>query len=303
MRGGARLIVTADDFGADVSVNEAVEFAHRQGILTAASLMVAGAAAADAVRRARAMPRLGVGLHIVLADGAPILPPAQVSRLVGPDGRFPVDMLATALKIAFDPRARAQMRAEVAAQFAAFAATGLAVDHVNAHKHFHLHPMIAGAIVAEGRKHGLAAIRVPAETAPRSLGGRAMAWWARRLARRWRAQGLATNDAVIGLAQSGAFDTAAMVAALEGLKLYGDDALVEIYTHPASADHWPGSAPGYRYRAEMAALIDPRVCVALKASGVVSGRFADFAPVSAPVDALPLSGPREASAARAARAA
>ena len=66
------LIVTADDFGAALAVNEAVEIAHTQGILTAASLMVGGEAADDAVERARRLPGLGVGLHVVLADGRPV---------------------------------------------------------------------------------------------------------------------------------------------------------------------------------------------------------------------------------------
>ena len=66
------MILTADDFGAAVEVNEAVERAHRHGVLTAASLMVAGAAAHDAVARARNMESLRVGLHVVLVDGKPI---------------------------------------------------------------------------------------------------------------------------------------------------------------------------------------------------------------------------------------
>jgi hopanoid biosynthesis associated protein HpnK len=127
-------------------VNEAVERAHVDGILTAASLMVAGEGAADAVERAKRLPNLGVGLHVVLVDGRPMLPPEQIPALVGPDGWFQPDMVKTAFAIAFNPAARAQMRAEVAAQFAAFAATGLPLDHVNAHKHFHMHPMITSAI-------------------------------------------------------------------------------------------------------------------------------------------------------------
>ena len=87
-----RLIVTADDFGASLAVNEAVEQAHREGILTAASLMVAGDAAADAVARARAMPSLGVGLHLVLVEGRPVLPPESIPALVDQTGRFRCDM-------------------------------------------------------------------------------------------------------------------------------------------------------------------------------------------------------------------
>jgi len=63
------LIVTADDFGLHESINEAVEQASRAGALNAASLMVTARATKDAVRRARLLPNLRVGLHVVLADG------------------------------------------------------------------------------------------------------------------------------------------------------------------------------------------------------------------------------------------
>jgi len=83
-----RLIVCADDFGRDLAVNEAVEIAHRDGILSTASLMVAAPEAADAVQRARRLPGLRVGLHLVLVDGAAVLPPGDIAGLVAPDGRF-----------------------------------------------------------------------------------------------------------------------------------------------------------------------------------------------------------------------
>ena len=86
------LIVTADDFGAAREVNDAVLDAHQNGILTAASLMVAAPAAADAVARAHATPSLRVGLHLVLVDGKPLLPVAQVPALVDGHGNFRNDM-------------------------------------------------------------------------------------------------------------------------------------------------------------------------------------------------------------------
>src|SRR5262249_34360056 len=138
-----RLIVTADDFGLAEEVNEAVEIAHRNGILSAASLMVASPAAADAVRRARALPSLRIGLHVVLVEARPALPPEQVPDLVGTDGSFRPDMARLGFDIAMKPAVRRQMAAEIMAQFEAYRATGLSLDHVNAHKHFHLHPMIA----------------------------------------------------------------------------------------------------------------------------------------------------------------
>ena len=147
-----RLILTADDFGAAVQVNEAVETAHTEGVLTAASLMVGGGALADAVSRARRLPRLRTGLHVVLVEGGPVLPSSELPDLVGRDGLFRRDMVACAVDIFFRPAARRQLLVEVAAQFEAYAATGLALDHVNTHKHFHLHPTIVGAILRVGRR-------------------------------------------------------------------------------------------------------------------------------------------------------
>ena len=125
------------------------------GILTAASLMVSGAAAADAVRRARAMPSLRVGLHLVLVEGKPVLPAAAVPDLVDASGNFRTDMARAGAAMFFLPKVRRQLEAEIEAQFAAFDATGLTLDHVNAHKHFHLHPTIAALIVKLGKTHGV----------------------------------------------------------------------------------------------------------------------------------------------------
>jgi hopanoid biosynthesis associated protein HpnK len=266
MRG---LIVTADDFGAAVEINEAVERAHVDGILTAASLMVSGSAARDAAERARRLPGLGVGLHIVLADGHPTLPPERISTLVGPDGRFHDSMLRTALAIAASPAARRQLAAEIEAQFEAFAATGLPLDHVNTHKHFHLHPLIASAILRIGPRYGMKAMRVPYERG----GTRPLRWWAAQLRRRLRKDGLTVNDRLIGLAWTGAMDSRRMCEAVSGRI----DGIVEIYCHPATSDTWPGHAPGYRYRDELAALIDPVVVRILAERNIPRGSFAHFA--------------------------
>ena len=262
------LIVTADDFGASLAVNEGVERAHRDGILTAASLMVAGDAAADAVARARGMAALGVGLHLVLVEGRPALPPERLPALVDTDGLFRRDMVRLAVRIFADPAARRQLAAEVEAQFAAFAATGLRLDHVNAHKHFHLHPTIAAPVLRVGRRHGMTAIRAPLERGNRSV----EAWWARALQRRMRRQGLLVPDQVVGLAWTGAFTPERMRAALAALP----PGLTELYTHPATADAWPGSAPGYRYRAELAALTDGLAKDIILGESIPHGDFGTF---------------------------
>lgn len=277
------LIVTADDFGADGAVNQAVEQAHRDGVLTAASLMVSGAAASDAVGRARRMPSLGVGLHLVLTDGRPTLPPDEVSRLVDSSGRFRADMVRSAIGITLQPAARRQLANEIEAQFAAFAATGLPLDHVNAHKHFHLHPVIASLVLRIGERYGMRAARAPVE--PRAVlamaepGARARRDpaipWARIVARRFRRAGVIVPDQVFGLAWSGAMDT----GRLSGLLAALPDGVSEIYTHPAVADAWPGHAQGYRYVDELVALTNVRE--AIRDHGIALARFGDL-PATAP---------------------
>lgn len=273
-----RLIVTADDFGASAEVNEAVERAHRDGILTAASLMVAGDAVDDAVTRARAMPALGVGLHVVLVEGRPVLPPELIPALVDTDGRFRTDMARAGVAIFASPAARRQLAAEIGAQFAAFAATGLPLDHVNAHKHFHLHPTITGAILKAGRRHGMRSARAPVE--PRGpleavdgtrAGPRIETAWARLVRARMRRAGILVPDQVFGLAWSGAMTADRVRGLLERLP----DGLTEIYTHPAT-DTYPGAAPGYDYRGELAALTDPLAKAVITRDSVALGRFTDF---------------------------
>jgi len=273
-----RLIVTSDDFGIAIAVNDAVEQAHREGILTAASLMVAGDAAEDAVARAKTMPKLGVGLHLVLVEGRPTLPPEQVPDLVDTTGHFRTDMVRAGITIFAKPAARRQLAAEVEAQFAAFAATGLELDHVNAHKHFHLHPTIASAILRTGKRYGMKSVRAPIE--PRDVlakiepthGVDIARAWALLVRRRMRAAGMIVPDQVFGLAWSGALDT----ARLQGLIANLPDGLTEIYAHPATDDLYPGHAPGYAYRAELAALTDPLAREAISRERITRGSFKDF---------------------------
>ena len=113
------LIVTADDFGLHPAVNEAVEQASRAGILTAASLMVAAPAAADAVRRARELPGLRVGLHVVLADGRAMLAPDLIPDVADRAGRMNSRMFVNGVRFFAFPGIRRQLEAEIRAQFAA----------------------------------------------------------------------------------------------------------------------------------------------------------------------------------------
>lgn len=270
-----RLIVTADDFGLTPSVNEAVEEGHRRGILTAASLMVTGDAAADAVVRAKRLPKLGVGLHLVLVDGVPVLPPEQIPDLVGRDGRFSPNVFTQGLRIFCLPAARRQLAAEIRAQLAAFRATGLALDHVNAHHHFHLHPTIRQTLLRLAPEFAIRAVRLPLE--PPGASGRPWAWLtgamesrhAKRLRQQLERAGLAHNDWIFGLADTGAMTAERVRHYLEALP----DGVSEIYFHPATArpSVWP---PTYRCDDEAAALIDPEAQAIVTRRGIALMPFA-----------------------------
>jgi hopanoid biosynthesis associated protein HpnK len=274
------LIITADDFGAAPEVNEAVERAHRDGVLSAASLMVSGRAAADAVARAKALPSLKVGLHLVLVEGRPVLPPASVPDLVDGHGFFRTDMARAGAAMFLRPKVGAQLAREIEAQFAAFAATGLVLDHVNAHKHFHLHPTIAALMLKTGQAYGARGARVPLE--PQQVLAKIEAYrpsavtvltrpFARGLKRRFVRAGMAAPDQVFGLAWSGAMHT----GRLKGLITHLPEGISEIYLHPALCAY-PGSAPGYAYGAELAALLDPEVKRLIGQGNIRIGGYGDF---------------------------
>jgi len=82
---------------------------------------------------------------------------------VNSQGFFRTDMAHMGVDMFLRPKVRRQLAAEIAAQFEAFRASGLRLDHVNAHKHFHLHPTVAGQIIEIGRRFGMSAARVPME--------------------------------------------------------------------------------------------------------------------------------------------
>jgi len=266
------LIVTADDFGLHVAVNRAVEQAAREGVLTAASLMVGAPAAADAVQRARDLPGLAVGLHLVLADGWSVLPQRSIPALVDAQGRFGNNMVRDGVRFFALPAVRRQLEAEIRAQFQAFADTGLPLDHVNAHKHFHLHPTLLDMLLRIGGEFGVPAVRLPREPAG-SIAAGLLSPWLAIMRRRLRAARVAHNDYVFGMSGSGSMDEARLLEILASLP----DGVTEIYLHPAEKSGITASMSGYRHTDELAALLSPRVRAAITACGAVTGTFRQLA--------------------------
>ncbi len=270
------LIICADDFGRDPAVNEAVEEAFRHGVLTCASLMVGAPATADAIARAQRLPGLKVGLHLVLVDGEPLLPAQELRRLCRGGGIFDANMLRAGLRYSFVPGIGREIAAEIDAQFRAFAASGLALDHVNFHKHMHLHPRVAHLAVRIGRGFGMRAMRLPAE--PRGVLRRAFPRErpplvpyrpaVSALRRRLRRAGLAISDQVFGIAWSGRMIEERLLALLPHLP----DGVSEIYCHPATGDTIPGTRP----QEELRALTSPRVRRLIEKLGLRLVSYADL---------------------------
>ncbi|GJH12155.1 hopanoid biosynthesis-associated protein HpnK [Caballeronia novacaledonica] len=265
MRG---IIVTADDFGLHERVNHAVARAHREGVLTCASLMVGANAAHHAVKIARDLPTLRVGLHLVLTDGAATLPRWSIPDLVDARGSFEGSMFENGVRFFFLQRVRRQLAIEIYAQFKAFAATGLELDHVNVHKHFHLHPTILALILEIGPQFGMRAMRLPREM----HGSLLLRPWVALMQKRLDDAGIAHNDWVAGIAATGRMDEAALLAALAKPR----EGVLEIYSHPATegAPLTP-SMHDYRHADELAALCSPRVAHAIESTGAMHGGFAD----------------------------
>jgi hopanoid biosynthesis associated protein HpnK len=182
---------------------------------------------------------------------------------------------------------RRQLEDEIRAQFAAFAATGLSFDHVNAQCHMHLHPTVFGIILNVAREYGLPPMRVPYE--PFAASWRAahdarglrlanaflLAPWLALMKARLRAAGVPYNDRVFGLGDSGRMTPERVVALLDQLQ----PGVTEIFFHPATG-HWTGISAGlrsYRHADELAALTNGDVARALHAPGVETIAFSDLA--------------------------
>lgn len=269
-----KLIITADDFGLSLPINEAVEQAHTQGILNTASLMVGEIAAKDAVARAKRLPSLNIGLHITLVCGKPVLPAQQIPDLVGAEGRFSCDLVRRGFSFFFRPRVRRQLAAEIRAQFEAFQATGLALDHVNAHHHMHLHPTVMGLILKIGANYGLPAVRLPYEPLNdgNDLGQGARLErlvttpWIALMRRRLRRAGVRFNDYIFGLQDTGHMNRSRVLSLLATLP----PGVSELFFHPATGP-WEGineDSESDEYQAELDALIDPDVVSTIRRTEV-----------------------------------
>jgi hopanoid biosynthesis associated protein HpnK len=155
-----RLIINADDFGFTPGVNRAIVEAHTLGIVTSSTLMANGPAFGEATQMAMASPALSVGCHIVLIDGEPVLDSSLLSTIT--DSRRFRDGLKTFAASAFTRRMNAgEIESEARAQIQKIQSAGIAVSHVDTHKHTHIFPQILKPLLRAARDCGVRALRNP----------------------------------------------------------------------------------------------------------------------------------------------
>lgn len=270
------LIINGDDFGYSEAVNRAILRAHRDGVLTSASLMVNERAAAQAVELATANPGLAVGLHLVLVLGRAALPHAEIPHITDRAGNFTNSSFHAGIKYYFSAAARRELRREMRAQFERFASTGLPFSHVDGHTHLHQHPVIFDELIRLCEEFGVRRVRVVKGEMRLSLAldrrhlpiklvwgtvfnllGR---WCENRLAGR----GFLQPQKVYGLLQSGDMNEDYLLGLIE--RMQGQS--IEIYAHPLALDADEASKrenPGGAR--ELQAMVSNRVRQAIEAAG------------------------------------
>jgi len=239
-----RLIVNADDFGLTSGVNRAIVSLHRAGVLTSATLMARAGATEEAVELARATPSLGVGCHVVLVDGEPVLPARAIRSLVDRrTGRFHPTLGAFLQRLLTGRIRREEIEAEAAAQMALLQSKGVSLTHIDTHKHTHIFPGVLSPVLEAARAAGIFAVRNPFEpvwslraTPGAPLIRRLEVSLLRRLEPAFRRivarEGFATPDGALGVLATGTLDAATIGSLLEKLPP-GD---WELVTHPGAND-------------------------------------------------------------------
>jgi len=288
-----QLVINADDLGICRGVNEAVIQAHREGVLTSASLMATGAAFDHAVEHvAGDNPELGIGAHVCLTSGRSVLPPRNVPDLVGSEGMFRHGFVSL-LRLLRKPSAGVleQVEQEVTAQLEKIRRAGIVIDHVNSHRHVHMIPQLFEIVCRQAERYGRPAIRMsnepwsirPLRRVTTGIGGflgnvpknailRSLATPNRSL--------LPTAERTYGILGSGLMDDSELSARIAGLPT----GVSELLTHPACfvEETLEGMAPADRdfvtspnRQCELQALLSPAVCAGIESAGVQLTSFRD----------------------------
>lgn len=279
-----RLIVNADDFGLHEAVNLGIYESHTRGIVTSASLMAGGSAFEDAVSVARNCPELGVGVHLTLVGGRPVLQPQEVPTLVDRQGLFCPSYPVFLKRYLTGSVRLAEVEQELAAQIDKIRLAGVNPTHIDSHQHLHVFPGLGGVVLKLARRFSIRAIRIPAEPAgflggmtPSAgrLGGRfGLTLLANLFRQHCLAAGLLAPQHFFGMLGGGQMNEERLQHIIQGLP-EGDS---EIMVHPGAADRILASEYPWEYQweAEMQALVSPGIKNLLKAKEVQTISFREL---------------------------
>jgi len=235
-----RLIINADDFGLTAGVNRAIIELHRAGLLASTTLMAKAAATEEAIELARSAPSLGVGCHVVLVDGEPVISTSEISTLADRvTGRFHATLGSFLRRLLVGRIRPSEIEAEAAAQIALLQSRGLRLTHIDTHKHTHMFPAVLRPVLRAAKAAGIRAIRNPFEPAwslratPGALLVRRTEVHSLRLLeptfRRVVAEeGFTTTDGAIGVLATGTLDSATVTSLLRAMP----SGAWELVSHP-----------------------------------------------------------------------
>jgi hopanoid biosynthesis associated protein HpnK len=272
-----KAIINADDFGLCPAVNEGIILAHRQGILTSATLMANTSGFEQAVALARENPALGVGLHLNIVRGRPVSPPETIPTLLGPDGRFPSEAGRIIRRVATRRIKPAEIERDLRAQIEKVLAAGRPLTHFDSEKHMHALPPVFKVALKLGAEYGIRKIRFIREYSlsrriSRSAKAAFLSLCCRSMKRRVLAAGFVITDAFYGICNSGRMNAAVLRRLVRRL----GEGTTEIMVHPGfrPADPAVVEAEVGRYyindfrELELQALLDPGLPAIARASEV-----------------------------------
>ncbi|MDY7230411.1 ChbG/HpnK family deacetylase [Hyalangium rubrum] len=275
-RGRTRLIVNADDLGLHPSLDTGILRAHREGIVTSATLLATGPSAPEAVSRAKAQG-LAMGVHLALSTRLPSAAPAAEVPTLAPGGRLRASWADFARAWLTGRVRREEVARELEAQLARARALGAEVDHLDAHQHLHLLPGIRPLVETLARREGLPLRwpdRLPRAAWLRAPGPALKTLLLSVLARTARPTSGVRRVSAGGVFEAGRLDEPTLLSLLDSLP-EGD---FEVGCHPGEGTPHVPEDPAWTYgwQAEMEALTSPRVKTRLRERGITLATYASL---------------------------
>lgn len=278
-----QLIVNADDFGLHPLINAGIIKGHQEGFITSTSLMPSAPCWQEAVRLAKENPRLGIGVHLTLVGGVPsVLPKEQVSSLLDDDGLFLPDYVAFAKRYYSGAVKKAELEAELRAQFERALNCGVNITHIDSHQHTHVLPGINSLVLKLSNEYNIIRVRIPKEGylftggfqtgVGRLIGRSGLSFCADMAALRADSLGLRHPQHFYGMLAGGHLNAQLIANILRQLP----EGVSEIMTHPGLDSAALGKAFSWQYhwREELDAYLDAGNKALLKELGIETVSFA-----------------------------